>query len=36
MQEQLKAHQLEELLHLQAEQQRLLGMTNGLQHGTDG
>nr|XP_040057957.1 centromere protein J isoform X2 [Gasterosteus aculeatus aculeatus] len=36
MQEQLKAHQLEELLHLQAEQQRLLGMTNGLQHGTEG
>uniref|UniRef100_UPI003AAC4B3A centrosomal P4.1-associated protein n=1 Tax=Centroberyx gerrardi TaxID=166262 RepID=UPI003AAC4B3A len=32
MQEQLKAHQLEELLHLQEEQQRLLGMMNGSQH----
>ncbi|XP_058476061.1 centromere protein J isoform X2 [Solea solea] len=29
MQEQLKAHQLEELLLLQEEQQRLLGMMNG-------
>ncbi|XP_049450281.1 centromere protein J [Epinephelus fuscoguttatus] len=29
IQEQLKAHQLEELLHLQEEQQRLLGMVNG-------
>ncbi|XP_062416293.1 centromere protein J isoform X2 [Pungitius pungitius] len=35
MQEQLKAHQLEELLHLQGEQQRLLGMMNGSQHGTE-
>ncbi|XP_031729824.1 centromere protein J [Anarrhichthys ocellatus] len=34
MQEQLKAHQLEELLHLQEEQQRLLGMMNGSQHCT--
>ncbi|XP_023145604.2 centromere protein J isoform X1 [Amphiprion ocellaris] len=32
MQEQLKAHQLEELLHLQEEQQRLLGIMNGSQH----
>ncbi|XP_037646357.1 centromere protein J isoform X2 [Sebastes umbrosus] len=32
MQEQLKAHQLEELLRLQEEQQRLLGMMNGSQH----
>ncbi|KAM3862186.1 centrosomal P4.1-associated protein [Diretmus argenteus] len=32
MQEQLKAHQLEELLHLQEEQQRLLGMMNGSQN----
>ncbi|XP_053295790.1 centromere protein J isoform X2 [Pleuronectes platessa] len=32
MQEQLKAHQLEELLHLQEEQQRLLGMMNGSEH----
>ncbi|XP_040004086.1 centromere protein J isoform X2 [Xiphias gladius] len=31
MQEQLKAHQLEELLCLQEEQQRLLGMMNGSQ-----
>ncbi|KAM9347788.1 centrosomal P4.1-associated protein [Symphorus nematophorus] len=31
MQEQLKAHQLEELLRLQEEQQRLLGMMNGSQ-----
>ncbi|XP_041806721.1 centromere protein J isoform X2 [Chelmon rostratus] len=31
MQEQLKAHQLEELLRLQEEQQRLLGMINGSQ-----
>ncbi|KAM6934576.1 centrosomal P4.1-associated protein [Xenentodon cancila] len=29
MQEQLKAHQLEELLQLQEEQQRLLGIVNG-------
>uniref|UniRef100_A0A3Q1F8G8 Centromere protein J n=1 Tax=Acanthochromis polyacanthus TaxID=80966 RepID=A0A3Q1F8G8_9TELE len=34
MQEQLKAHQLEELLHLQEEQQRLLGIMNGSQHCT--
>uniref|UniRef100_A0A3B4Z645 Centromere protein J n=1 Tax=Stegastes partitus TaxID=144197 RepID=A0A3B4Z645_9TELE len=32
MQEQLKAHQLEELLRLQEEQQRLLGIMNGSQH----
>ncbi|XP_044222439.1 centromere protein J isoform X2 [Thunnus albacares] len=32
MQEQLKAHQLEELLRLQEEQQKLLGMMNGSQH----
>lgn len=32
MQEQLKAHQLEELLRLQEEQQRLLGMMNGSEH----
>ncbi|XP_071337565.1 centrosomal P4.1-associated protein [Trachinotus anak] len=32
MQEQLKAHQLEELLRLQEEQQRLLGMMNESQH----
>nr|XP_019956297.1 PREDICTED: centromere protein J isoform X2 [Paralichthys olivaceus] len=32
MQEELKAHQLEELLRLQAEQQRLLGMMNGSEH----
>ncbi|XP_070694180.1 centromere protein J [Pempheris klunzingeri] len=31
MQEQLKAHQLEELLHLQEEQMMLLGMMNGSQ-----
>lgn len=31
MQEQLKAHQLEELLRLQEEQQKLLGMMNGSQ-----
>ncbi|XP_070832047.1 centromere protein J [Chaetodon trifascialis] len=31
MQEQLKAHQLEELLRLQEEQQRLLGMITGSQ-----
>ncbi|XP_051260860.1 centromere protein J isoform X2 [Dicentrarchus labrax] len=31
MQEQLKAHQLEELLRLQEEQQQLLGMINGSQ-----
>ncbi|GAA6219153.1 centromere protein J-like [Lates japonicus] len=36
MQEQLKAHQLEELLRLQEEQQRLLGMMNGSQHCTGG
>ncbi|KAL6100379.1 cenpj [Pungitius sinensis] len=35
MQEQLKAHQLEELLHLQGEQQRLLGMMNGSLHGPE-
>ncbi|XP_068590381.1 centromere protein J [Cebidichthys violaceus] len=35
MQEQLKAHQLEELLHLQEEQQRLLGLMNGSQHCTE-
>ncbi|TKS67682.1 Centromere protein J [Collichthys lucidus] len=34
MQEQLKAHQLEELLRLQEEQQRLLGMMNGSQDST--
>ncbi|XP_029386349.1 centromere protein J isoform X2 [Echeneis naucrates] len=34
MQEQLKAHQLEELLQLQEEQQRLLGMMNESQHNT--
>ncbi|XP_040913226.1 centromere protein J isoform X2 [Toxotes jaculatrix] len=34
MQEQLKAHQLEELLRLQEEQQRLLGTMNGSQHCT--
>ncbi|XP_054471061.1 centromere protein J-like [Anoplopoma fimbria] len=34
MHEQLKAHQLEELLRLQEEQQSLLGMMNGSQHGT--
>ncbi|KAM4558341.1 centrosomal P4.1-associated protein isoform 2-T2 [Odontesthes bonariensis] len=33
MQEQLKAHQLEELLSLQEEQQRLLGVVNGPHHG---
>ncbi|KAJ4933589.1 hypothetical protein JOQ06_030415 [Pogonophryne albipinna] len=32
MQEQLKANQLGELLRLQEEQQRLLGMMNGSQH----
>ncbi|KAF7645633.1 hypothetical protein LDENG_00200860, partial [Lucifuga dentata] len=32
MQEQLKAHQLEELLRLQEEQQRLLEIMNGSQH----
>lgn len=31
MQEQLKAHQLEELVHLQEEQQRLLGMVHVAQ-----
>lgn len=31
MQEQLKAQQLEELLRLQEEQQRLLGRMNGSQ-----
>ncbi len=36
MQEQLKAHQLEELLHLQEEQQRLLGRMNGSQDYTEG
>nr|XP_046259671.1 centromere protein J isoform X2 [Scatophagus argus] len=36
MQEQLKAHQLEELLHLQEEQQRLLGMMNESQDCTGG
>ncbi|XP_073330060.1 centrosomal P4.1-associated protein [Pagrus major] len=36
MQEQLKAHQLEELLRLQEEQQRLLGMINGSQDCTGG
>ncbi|KAM3607861.1 uncharacterized protein V6R79_015268 [Siganus canaliculatus] len=36
MQEQLKAHQLEELLHLQEEQQRLLGTRNGSQDCTGG
>ncbi|XP_041662160.1 centromere protein J [Cheilinus undulatus] len=35
MQEQLKAHQLEELLRLQEEQQRLLGMMNGSQDCTE-
>ncbi|XP_068428380.1 centromere protein J [Clinocottus analis] len=35
MQEQLKAHQLEELLRLQDEQQRLLGMMNGSQRGPE-
>ncbi|XP_029981433.1 centromere protein J isoform X2 [Sphaeramia orbicularis] len=35
MQEELKAHQLEELLCLQEEQQRLLGMINGSQHCTE-
>ncbi|KAL0963606.1 hypothetical protein UPYG_G00308530 [Umbra pygmaea] len=36
MQEQLKAHQLEELVRLQEEQQRLLGMVNVAQRdGTD-
>ncbi|XP_069011136.1 centromere protein J [Embiotoca jacksoni] len=34
MQEQLKSHQLEELLRLQEEQQRLLGIMNGSQHCT--
>ncbi|XP_076730774.1 centrosomal P4.1-associated protein isoform X2 [Maylandia zebra] len=34
MQEQLKAHQLEELLHLQEEQQKLLGTLNGSEHCT--
>ncbi|KAK2840141.1 hypothetical protein Q5P01_013881 [Channa striata] len=34
MQEQLKAHQLEELLCLQDEQKRLLGMMNASQHCT--
>ncbi|XP_022595845.1 centromere protein J [Seriola dumerili] len=34
MQEQLKANQLEELLRLQEEQQRLLGMMNDSQHCT--
>ncbi|XP_056144862.1 centromere protein J [Lampris incognitus] len=32
MQDQLKTHQLEELLRLQEEQKRLLGVTNGSQH----
>nr|XP_020474581.1 centromere protein J isoform X2 [Monopterus albus] len=36
MQEQLKAHQLEELLCLQEEQQRLLGMMTGSLHCTGG
>lgn len=36
MQEQLKSHQLEELLRLQEEQQRLLGMMNGSQDCTGG
>ncbi|CAJ1079083.1 centromere protein J [Xyrichtys novacula] len=36
MQEQLKAHQLEELLRLQEEQQRLLGMMNGSQDCSEG
>lgn len=36
MQEQLKAHQLEELLQLQEEQQRLLGKMNESQHRTGG
>uniref|UniRef100_A0A8C3G912 Centromere protein J n=1 Tax=Cyclopterus lumpus TaxID=8103 RepID=A0A8C3G912_CYCLU len=36
MQEQLKAHQLEELLRLQEEQQKLLGMMNGSPHGSEG
>ncbi|KAM6978584.1 LOW QUALITY PROTEIN: centrosomal P4.1-associated protein-like [Tautogolabrus adspersus] len=36
MQEQLKAHQLEELLRLQEEQQRLLGVMNGSQDCTEG
>ncbi|XP_034417296.1 centromere protein J-like isoform X2 [Cyclopterus lumpus] len=35
MQEQLKAHQLEELLRLQEEQQKLLGMMNGSPHGSE-
>ncbi|CAB1347307.1 unnamed protein product [Coregonus sp. 'balchen'] len=36
MQEQLKAHQLEELVHLQEEQQRLLGMVHvAQQNGAD-
>uniref|UniRef100_A0A7N6AM66 Centromere protein J n=1 Tax=Anabas testudineus TaxID=64144 RepID=A0A7N6AM66_ANATE len=35
MQEQLKAHQLEELLRLQEEQQKLLGMINASQHYID-
>ncbi|KAM8854824.1 centrosomal P4.1-associated protein isoform 2-T3 [Spinachia spinachia] len=35
MQEQLKAHQLEEVLHLQGEQQRLLGMMDRSPHGTE-
>ncbi|XP_074550957.1 centrosomal P4.1-associated protein [Halichoeres trimaculatus] len=35
MQEQLKAHQLEELLRLQEEQQRLLGLMNGSQDCTE-
>ncbi|XP_030613221.1 centromere protein J [Archocentrus centrarchus] len=34
MQEQLRVHQLEELLRLQEEQQRLLGTLNGSQHCT--
>lgn len=36
MQEQLKAHQLEELLRLQEEQQKLLGLMNGPQHLIEG
>ncbi|XP_044072782.1 centromere protein J isoform X2 [Siniperca chuatsi] len=36
MQEQLKAHQLEELVRLQEEQQRLLGMMNGSEDCTGG
>ncbi|XP_020487662.2 centromere protein J [Labrus bergylta] len=36
MQEQLKAHQLEELLRLQEEQQRLLGIMNGSPDCTEG